>query len=164
MSDRIQFCGAHNKRIHELEFSCIKNIQQNISHTGCNEDWNVVCPFQPWNLCIAPQSYLICNLLSPLGYLNGKDCLNCKHVRSGSWHIVNTMRTPTRYLKAWSYWKLRTSLMCNARKSGINLWTIMCQPTLLPCLDTTVNCTTFKPEATNFYIYIRFVLPMPAVP
>ena len=30
----------------------------------------------------------------------------------------------------------------------------MCQPTLLPCLDTTMNCTTFKPEATNFYIYI----------
>ena len=36
----------------------------------------------------------------------------------------------------------------------------MCQPTLLPCLDTTVNCMAFKPEATNFYIYIRFVLPM----
>ena len=29
--------GAHNKRIHELEFSYIKNIQQDISHTGCNE-------------------------------------------------------------------------------------------------------------------------------
>ena len=28
----------------------------------------------------------------------------------------------------------------------------------------TVNCTTFKPEATNFYIYIRLVLPMPAMP
>ena len=40
----------------------------------------------------------------------------------------------------------------------------MCQPTLRPCLDTTVNCTTFKPEATNFYIYIRFVLPMPEMP
>ena len=32
------------------------------------------------------------------------------------------------------------------------------------CLDTTVNCTTFKPEATNFYIYIRFVPPMPEMP
>ena len=31
-------------------------------------------------------------------------------------------------------------------------------------LDTTVNCTTFKPEATNFYIYFRFVLPMPEMP
>ena len=31
------FGGAHNKRIHELEFSCVKNIQQDISHTGCNE-------------------------------------------------------------------------------------------------------------------------------
>ena len=62
------------------------------------------------------------------------------------------------------YWKLRTSLLCNAWKSGINLWTIMCQPTLLPCLDTTVNCTTFKPEATSFYIYFRFVLPMPEMP
>ena len=40
---------------------------------------------------------------------------------------------------------------------------IMYHPTLLPCLDTTVNCMTFKPEATNFYIYIRFVLPMPAM-
>ena len=40
----------------------------------------------------------------------------------------------------------------------------MPQPTLLSSLDTTVNCTTFKPEATNFYIYIRFVLPMPAMP
>ena len=29
---------------------------------------------------------------------------------------------------------------------------------------TIVNCTTFKPEAPNFYIYIRFVLPMPAMP
>ena len=78
--------------------------------------------------------------------------------------IANTMPTPTRYLKAWSYWKLRTSSMCNAWKSGINLWIIMCQPTLLPCLDTTVNCTTFKPEATNLYIYFRFVLPMPEMP
>ena len=48
-------------------------------------------------------------------------------------------------------------------KFGINLWTIMFQPTLLPCLDTTVNCLTFKPKATNFYINIRFVLPMPAM-
>ena len=68
------------------------------------------------------------------------------------------------YLKAWSYWKLKTSLMCNAWKCGINLWTTMCQPTLLPCLDTTVHCRTFKPEATNFYMYIRFVLPMPVMP
>ena len=26
------------------------------------------------------------------------------------------------------------------------------------------NCTTFKPEATNLYIYFRFVLPMPEMP
>ena len=47
---------AHNKRIHDLELSCFKNIQQDISHTGCNEqtEINVICPFQPWNLCIAP--------------------------------------------------------------------------------------------------------------
>ena len=31
------FGGTHNKRIHELEFSCIKNILQEISQTGCNE-------------------------------------------------------------------------------------------------------------------------------
>ena len=29
--------GGSQYRIHELEFSCIKNIQQDISHTGCNE-------------------------------------------------------------------------------------------------------------------------------
>ena len=66
--------------------------------------------------------------------------------------------------KSLKFRKLRTYLMCNAWKSGINLWTIMCQPTLLPCFDTTVNCTTFKPQATNFYIYIRFVLPMSSMP
>ena len=37
-------------------------------------------------------------------------------------------------------------------------------PTYCACLDTTVNCTTFKPEATNFYIYFRFVHPMPEMP
>ena len=39
-----------------------------------------------------------------------------------------------------------------------------CQHILLPFLYTTVNWTTFKPEATNFCIYIRFLLPMPAMP
>ena len=29
--------------------------------------------------------------------------------------------------------KIRTSLICNAWKFGLILWTIMCQPTLLPC-------------------------------
>ena len=35
-----------NKRIHELEFSRIKNIQQDISHTGCNEQTEtLLAPF-----------------------------------------------------------------------------------------------------------------------
>ena len=60
--------------------------------------------------------------------------------------------------------KIKDILMCNAWQFDINLWTITCQPTLLPCLDTTVKCMTFKPEATHFYIYIQFVLPMPEMP
>ena len=87
-----------------------------------------------------------------------------QNVPSGSWQIKDKINTLIRYLKSWIYWKLRTSLMCNAWKSGINFWTIMHQPTLLPGLDTTMNCMTFKPEATNFYSYIRFVPPMPAMP
>ena len=58
-SDRIQFFGAHNKRIHELEFTCIKNIQQDISHTRCNEQTETL--FAPFS----HETYvLLLNLIS----------------------------------------------------------------------------------------------------
>ena len=140
-----------------------QNIQQNISHIGCNEQTETL--FAPFS-----HELMFCLTLSHLqfaitswGY-EWERLSKLQKVRSGSWQLVNTMRTPTRYLKTWSYWESRTFLMCNAWKSGMNWWTIMCQPSLFLCLDTTVNCTKFKPEATNFSIYIRFVLPMPAMP
>ena len=53
------FLGAHNKRIHELEFSCIKNIQQDISHTGCNEQTETL--FSPFS---HKTNVLLLNLIS----------------------------------------------------------------------------------------------------
>ena len=40
----------------------------------------------------------------------------------------------------------------------------MYQPTLLPFSNTTMYCMIFKVESINFYIYIRFVLPMSTMP
>ena len=46
---------------------------------------------------------------------------NYKNERSGLWPIVNTMQTQTRYIKAWSYSKLRIYSTCSAWNSGIKL-------------------------------------------
>ena len=65
--------GAHNKRIHKLELSCIKNIQEDISHTGCNEQTETFfAPFshETYVLLLNLISFAICYRL--LGVWMGK--------------------------------------------------------------------------------------------
>ena len=139
-------------------------MQKDISHTGCYEQTETL--FAPFTMKL-----MYCSLI-----------LSHKQFSITSWRLewerlsklqkrAIRIMTNSKYnvhtdplFKSLKLFKIKYILMCNAWKSGINLWTIMCQPTLLPCLDTTVNCTTLKPEATNFYIYFRFVLPMPEMP
>ena len=65
--DGIQFFRADNKRIHELELSFLKNIQQNITHPGCNEQAETllaIFSFEAYVFILNPISFAICyNLL-----------------------------------------------------------------------------------------------------